>query len=215
MTAIAGFRLWKTEETEIIKPAIADARTRNIQVFGPYPADGFFGAGHFNRLSEVEDHVVAATFDVELLQRIFERFLMAYPASERVDSHVDGVAHGLGIGYAFARDVIGCSVRQRCGHTYQRVRVVAQTRLSGDNLQRSGTDGAHGLGIGYAFARDVIGCSVVGCGAHIRQSGGEVNALSHAQSLVNRTYYREDRSVLGFAQTRFRRTPSPHSSAGP
>ncbi len=42
-----------TEETEIIKPAIADARTRNIQVFGPYPADGFFGAGHFNRFDGV------------------------------------------------------------------------------------------------------------------------------------------------------------------
>ncbi|MDE6277286.1 MAG: 4-hydroxythreonine-4-phosphate dehydrogenase PdxA [Muribaculaceae bacterium] len=34
------------EEAEVIEPAIAEARERNIQAFGPYAADGFFGAGH-------------------------------------------------------------------------------------------------------------------------------------------------------------------------
>lgn len=36
-----------TEETEIIAPAIAEARERKIMAFGPYAADGFFGAGRF------------------------------------------------------------------------------------------------------------------------------------------------------------------------
>ena len=35
------------EEEEEIKPAIAEARERGILVFGPYAADGFFGAGRF------------------------------------------------------------------------------------------------------------------------------------------------------------------------
>ena len=34
------------EETDIIEPAIARARSQRIQAFGPYSADGFFGAGH-------------------------------------------------------------------------------------------------------------------------------------------------------------------------
>ncbi|MDE6310489.1 MAG: 4-hydroxythreonine-4-phosphate dehydrogenase PdxA [Muribaculaceae bacterium] len=34
------------EESEIIAPAIAEAREKRIQAFGPYAADGFFGAGH-------------------------------------------------------------------------------------------------------------------------------------------------------------------------
>ncbi len=34
------------EEEEIILPAIAEAGNLKIQAFGPYPADGFFGAGH-------------------------------------------------------------------------------------------------------------------------------------------------------------------------
>ena len=34
-----------SEETEIISPAIADARAQRIMAFGPYSADGFFGAG--------------------------------------------------------------------------------------------------------------------------------------------------------------------------
>ena len=35
------------EEQEIISPAIAEARERSIMAFGPYAADGFFGAGRF------------------------------------------------------------------------------------------------------------------------------------------------------------------------
>ncbi len=35
------------EEKEIIAPAIAEARDRKILAFGPYAADGFFGAGRF------------------------------------------------------------------------------------------------------------------------------------------------------------------------
>lgn len=36
-----------SEEKEIIEPAIAEARERKILAFGPYAADGFFGAGRF------------------------------------------------------------------------------------------------------------------------------------------------------------------------
>ncbi len=36
-----------TEESEIIAPAIAEAREAKIMAFGPYAADGFFGAGRF------------------------------------------------------------------------------------------------------------------------------------------------------------------------
>lgn len=36
-----------TEEQEIIIPAISEARERKILAFGPYAADGFFGAGRF------------------------------------------------------------------------------------------------------------------------------------------------------------------------
>ncbi|MBD5233149.1 MAG: 4-hydroxythreonine-4-phosphate dehydrogenase PdxA [Bacteroidales bacterium] len=36
-----------TEENDIIAPAIAEARAAKIMAFGPYPADGFFGSGHF------------------------------------------------------------------------------------------------------------------------------------------------------------------------
>lgn len=35
------------EEQTIIRPAIAKANAEGIQAFGPYPADGFFGAGRF------------------------------------------------------------------------------------------------------------------------------------------------------------------------
>ena len=35
------------EEQEIIIPAIADLEAKGIQAFGPYPADGFFGAGSY------------------------------------------------------------------------------------------------------------------------------------------------------------------------
>lgn len=34
------------EEAKIIAPAIEEAREKKILAFGPYPADGFFGAGH-------------------------------------------------------------------------------------------------------------------------------------------------------------------------
>ncbi len=36
-----------SEEGEIITPAIAEARAARVMAFGPYPADGFFGSGHF------------------------------------------------------------------------------------------------------------------------------------------------------------------------
>lgn len=36
-----------TEESEIIAPAIADARAKKIMAFGPYPSDGFFGSGNY------------------------------------------------------------------------------------------------------------------------------------------------------------------------
>ena len=36
-----------SEEKEIIEPALAEARDRKILAFGPYAADGFFGAGRF------------------------------------------------------------------------------------------------------------------------------------------------------------------------
>lgn len=42
-----------TEETEIIEPAIAEANNRKVQAFGPYPADGFFGAGHYKHFDGI------------------------------------------------------------------------------------------------------------------------------------------------------------------
>lgn len=42
------------EETEIIKPAIEEARTRlRIMAFGPYAADGFFGSGAYDKFDGV------------------------------------------------------------------------------------------------------------------------------------------------------------------
>jgi len=41
------------EEADIIEPAIAEARNLRIQAFGPYPADGFFGAGHHTHFDGV------------------------------------------------------------------------------------------------------------------------------------------------------------------
>ncbi len=41
------------EETDIIEPAIAEANNLKIQAFGPYPADGFFGAGHHTRFDGI------------------------------------------------------------------------------------------------------------------------------------------------------------------
>lgn len=41
------------EETDIIEPAIAEANNMKIHAFGPYPADGFFGAGHHTRFDGI------------------------------------------------------------------------------------------------------------------------------------------------------------------
>ncbi len=42
-----------TEEQDIIEPAIKEARNQKILAFGPYAADGFFGAGHFKKFDGV------------------------------------------------------------------------------------------------------------------------------------------------------------------
>lgn len=42
-----------SEETEVIAPAIAEAREEKIMAFGPYPADGFFGAGLYKKFDGV------------------------------------------------------------------------------------------------------------------------------------------------------------------
>ena len=41
------------EEQEIIRPAIAQAQEQGIYAFGPYSADGFFGAGQYNHFDAV------------------------------------------------------------------------------------------------------------------------------------------------------------------
>lgn len=41
------------EEADIIEPAIAEANNLKIHAFGPYPADGFFGAGHHTRFDGI------------------------------------------------------------------------------------------------------------------------------------------------------------------
>ena len=41
------------EEIETIEPAIKVARDNDIMAFGPFPADGFFGAGKFTRFDAV------------------------------------------------------------------------------------------------------------------------------------------------------------------
>ena len=41
------------EEQEIIAPAIQKANGQGIWAFGPYPAAGFFGSGHFSRFDAV------------------------------------------------------------------------------------------------------------------------------------------------------------------
>jgi 4-hydroxythreonine-4-phosphate dehydrogenase len=38
-----------TEDKEIILPAVRKANEENILVFGPFPADGFFGSGQFSK----------------------------------------------------------------------------------------------------------------------------------------------------------------------
>ena len=50
----AGERgLLGSEEEQTIAPAIAEARAAGIQAFGPYAADGFFGAGHHSHFDGV------------------------------------------------------------------------------------------------------------------------------------------------------------------
>ena len=41
------------EEEEIIIPAIQKARKEGILVFGPFPCDGFFGAGSFSKFDGI------------------------------------------------------------------------------------------------------------------------------------------------------------------
>jgi len=41
------------EEATIIKLALKDAEKEGILCFGPYPADGFFGSGHFNKFDGI------------------------------------------------------------------------------------------------------------------------------------------------------------------
>ncbi len=42
-----------TEEAEIIFPAIQQAKKEGILTFGPFPADGFFGAGSFSKFDGI------------------------------------------------------------------------------------------------------------------------------------------------------------------
>jgi 4-hydroxythreonine-4-phosphate dehydrogenase len=42
-----------TEEAEVISPAIQKAREEGILTFGPFPADGFFGAGSFSKFDGI------------------------------------------------------------------------------------------------------------------------------------------------------------------
>lgn len=41
------------EELDVIGPAIEEARAKRISAFGPFPADGFFGAGRFRKFDAV------------------------------------------------------------------------------------------------------------------------------------------------------------------
>jgi 4-hydroxythreonine-4-phosphate dehydrogenase len=42
-----------SEEAEIIEPAIQQSQKAGIMVFGPFPADGFFGAGSFSKFDGI------------------------------------------------------------------------------------------------------------------------------------------------------------------
>ena len=42
-----------TEEAEIISPAIQQIQKEGIMAFGPFPADGFFGAGSFSKFDGI------------------------------------------------------------------------------------------------------------------------------------------------------------------
>jgi 4-hydroxy-L-threonine phosphate dehydrogenase PdxA len=41
------------EEAEIIAPAIQQSKAEGILAFGPFPADGFFGAGSFSKFDGI------------------------------------------------------------------------------------------------------------------------------------------------------------------
>jgi 4-hydroxythreonine-4-phosphate dehydrogenase len=41
------------EEIDVIKPAIAEAKSNNIFALGPYPADGLFGSGNFKKFDAI------------------------------------------------------------------------------------------------------------------------------------------------------------------
>ncbi len=41
------------EDDKIVRPAIEQAKQKGILAFGPYPADGFFGSGQFNKFDGV------------------------------------------------------------------------------------------------------------------------------------------------------------------
>ena len=45
--------IFGSEENEIIKPAIDQAKQEDIIAFGPFPADGFFGSSNFSRFDGV------------------------------------------------------------------------------------------------------------------------------------------------------------------
>ena len=49
----AIIHLLGTEEAEIITPAIQQAQKEGILAFGPFPADGFFGAGSFAKFDGI------------------------------------------------------------------------------------------------------------------------------------------------------------------
>jgi 4-hydroxythreonine-4-phosphate dehydrogenase len=41
------------EDDSVIRPAVEDAKAKGILAFGPYPADGFFGSGQFNKFDGI------------------------------------------------------------------------------------------------------------------------------------------------------------------
>jgi len=42
-----------SEDDKIIRPAIEEAKLKGVMVFGPYPADGFFGSGQFHKFDGI------------------------------------------------------------------------------------------------------------------------------------------------------------------
>src|SRR5262249_13716705 len=41
------------EEIDIIRPAIGEAKSKNIFALGPYPADGFFGSANYKKFDAI------------------------------------------------------------------------------------------------------------------------------------------------------------------